>query len=157
MTKYISPEGLEKLKNELKDRKTNVRQEIAARLEESKGLGDLSENAEYQSTREAQAFNEGRIIELEDLIKKSIIINPDKKYKKVQVGSTIDVEIIKKKGNGPDKRSFNIVGSQEADPARGMISNESPLGEAFFSKEVGDIIEVETPKGKVGYKIIKIR
>ncbi len=156
--KYISREGLEKLKEELKERKTARRQEIAQRLEEAKGLGDLSENTEYQSAKETQAFNEGRIMELEEIVKNSVLIEKSKggKGKKVGVGSIVEVKINDRRSL-PKKHQFTIVGSQEADPTEGKISNESPLGKAFFDKVVGDIIEVETPKGKVKYKIISIK
>ncbi len=154
--KYISQEGLEKLKEELTERKTKIRKEIANRLEEAKGLGDLSENTEYQSAKETQVFNESRIMELEELIKSSVLIKPARggKNKEVQVGSIVEVRII---GKNSSKKEFCLVGSQEANPLEGKISNESPLGRAFFGKEINDIIEVETPKGKMKYKIISIR
>lgn len=159
--KYISPEGLKKLKEELEERKTVKRQEIAERLGEAKSLGDLSENTEYAAAKEEQSFNEGRIFELEQIIKESNLIRPNhKKTKKIQIGSIIEVKLIKSRGNksnSGEKQSFIIVGSQEADPSQGKISNESPLGEAFFGREVGDIIEVETPKGKMEYKIVNIK
>ena len=155
--KYISSEGLEKLKEELKERKTTKRQEIARRLEEAKSLGDLSENTEYHSTKEAQSFNEGRVLELEELINKSVIIEANKgKSKEVQFGSIVEVKTLDKR-IASQKRIFHIVGSQEANPIEGKISNESPLGLAFFGKKVSDIIEVETPKGKVKYKIVSIK
>ena len=135
--KYISPEGLEKLKKELENRRTKIRQEIANRLEEAKGLGDLSENTEYHTAKEEQIFNENRIIELDEIIKSSIVFDSSKNQ---------------------TKRDGKVdIGSQEANPAEGKISNESPLGMAFFGREIGDIIEAETPKGKVGYKIKSIR
>ncbi len=154
--KYISPEGLEKLKKELKERQTAKRQEIAQRLDEAKSLGDLSENAEYSSAKEAQSFNEGRIMELDSIIKESTILKPARKgQKRVKIGAVIEVKMI---NNGPSgKQTFMIVGSQEADPGQGKISNESPLGQAFLDREIGDIIEVETPKGKVKYKIMGIK
>jgi transcription elongation factor GreA len=159
--KYISPEGLEKLKKELEERKTIKRQEIARRLEEAKALGDLSENTEYAAAKEAQAFNEGRILELEEIIKEATLIKPARKgQKEVQIGSLIEVKLISgssSKGGSSKRQVFMIVGSQEAEPAQGKISNESPLGQAFFGHRVGDIIEVETPKGKAKYKIISIK
>jgi len=159
--KYISPEGLEKLKKELENRRTKIRQEIANRLEEAKGLGDLSENTEYHTAKEEQIFNENRIIELDEIIKSSIVFdsskNQTKRDGKVDIGSVIEVEMLKKKDGDNGKRTFVIVGSQEANPAEGKISNESPLGMAFFGREIGDIIEAETPKGKVGYKIKSIK
>ena len=156
--KYISIEGLEKLKEELKEKKTTRRQEIAKRLEEAKSLGDLSENTEYHSAKETQAFNEGRILELEEIIKESVVIEPDSQggKKEVRIGSVVEVKILDKRSS-TQKRVFKIIGSQEANPSEGKISNESPLGQAFFGKGISDIIDVETPKGKVKYKIISIR
>jgi len=159
--KYISFDGLAKLKEELKECKTIKRQEIAKRLQEAKALGDLSENTEYSSAKEAQAFNEGKILKLEDVIKKAILINPSRRgKKKVQIGSIVNVEMIsgvsKKKGL-PKFQTFMIIGSHEADPGQGRISNESPLGQSFFGREVGDKIEIETPNGKVRYKIVSIK
>jgi transcription elongation factor GreA len=159
--KYISPEGLKKLEKELKERKTVKRQEIAERLGEAKSLGDLSENTEYATAKEDQSFNEGRIFELEQIIKESSLIMPNhKSVKGIRIGSIIEVKLIKGRGNKAnhgEKQSFMIVGSQEANPSQGKISNESPLGEAFFGHEVGDIIEVEAPKGKMEYKITNIK
>jgi transcription elongation factor GreA len=153
--KYISPEGLKKLKEELEERRTIKRQEIAGRLEEAKALGDLSENTEYTAAKEAQAFNEGRILELEQIIKESALIKPTRKgQKKVRIGSLVETKLMS--GRSSNKQVFAIVGSHEADPAQGKISNESPLGKAFLDRQVGDIIEIETPKGKAKYKIVSI-
>lgn len=156
--KYISAEGLKKIKGELEERKTNKRQEIAQRLEEAKALGDLTENTEYAAAKETQAFNEGRILELEEIIRKATLIKPRrKKQMKVEIGSVIEVKLIKNQSN-KKRQVFTIVGSQEAEPAQGKISNESPLGQAFFGHQVGDIIEIETPKKKkVRYKIASIK
>ncbi len=162
--KYISPEGLEKLKKELEERRTVKRQEIAQRLEEAKSLGDLSENTEYAAAKEAQAFNEGRILDLEEIIREATLIKPRGKEKlgeqrEVQLGSVIEVKLMSghfPKGT-PGRQTFIIVGSQEVDPAQGKISNESPLGQAFLGHRIGDIIELETPKGKVKYKIVNIK
>jgi len=154
--KYISPEGLKKLKEELEECKTIKRQEIATRLEEAKSLGDLSENAEYSSAKEAQSFNEGRIFELEKIIKESILIKPGRKgQKKISIGTVFEVKLIN--GSPSKKQVFTIVGFQEADPINGKISNESPLGKAFLGNQIGDIIEVETPKKKNKYKIMGIK
>ncbi len=159
--KYISPEGLEKLKQELEERKTVKRQEIAQRLEEAKALGDLAENTEYSAAKEAQAFNEGRIMELEEIIRESSPIKPTKgkegEEKTVGIGSQIKVEMVDGAGRGDNpKQDFIIVSFQEADPSQGKISDESPLGRAFLGHQIGDIIEVETPRGKVKYKIVNI-
>ncbi|MFH0805508.1 MAG: transcription elongation factor GreA [Patescibacteria group bacterium] len=154
--KYISPEGLKKLKEELEECKTIKRQEIANRLEEAKSLGDLSENAEYSSAKEAQSFNEGRIFELEKIVKESIVIKPGRKgQKKISIGTVFEVKLID--GSPSKKQVFTIVGFQEADPSNGKISNESPLGMAFLGNQIGDIIEVETPKKKNKYKIMGIK
>ncbi|MBU1177053.1 MAG: transcription elongation factor GreA [Patescibacteria group bacterium] len=154
--KYISLEGLKKLKEELEECKTIKRQEIANRLEEAKSLGDLSENAEYSSAKEAQSFNEGRIFELEKIVKESIVIKPGRKgQKKISIGTVFEVKLID--GSPSKKQIFTIVGFQEADPSNGKISNESPLGMAFLGNQIGDIIEVETPKKKNKYKIVGIK
>jgi len=140
---------LEQHKKELEDLKLK-RQEIAQRIEEAKALGDLSENQEYASAREAQAFNEGKILELEQLLRDAIVIDKPRKSSIVHIGSSVEVW-----ANGK-AQSFTIVGSEEADPASGKISNESPLGKALLEHKVGDAIEVETPAGKIVYKIAAI-
>ena len=154
--KYISREGLEKLKQEFEECKTIKRQKIAQRLDEAKSLGDLSENAEYQAAKEEQAFNEGRVLELGKLIKEAILLKPVRKgQKNIKIGTIFEVKMISNRS--PGKQTFMIVGFHEADPSQGKISNESPLGQAFLDKEIGDIIEVETPKGKAKYKVMGIK
>lgn len=149
MFNYISKEGLDKLRDELTQRKER-RHEIAKRLEEAKALGDLSENTEYMEAREEQAFNEGRIMELENLLRSAVLIKKNKNSGLVTVGSTIEVE------SSQGRQVFTIVGFRELDPVHGRISNESPLGRSFLNHHVGDIIEVETPKRRLKYKILKI-
>ncbi len=146
---YISSEGLEQLKRELEEFKQK-RHEIAKRLEEAKALGDLSENAEYQEAREDQAFNEGKIVELEQTLKDAVVISKNVKKDIVRVGATVKV----KSDNGT--QIFNIVGSEEANPVEGKISNESPLGKSFLGRRAGEAIEAETPRGKIKYKILGI-
>lgn len=150
MSQYLSPEGLEQHKKELEEHKLK-RQEIALRLEEAKALGDLSENQEYIAAKEAQAFNEGKIIELEQLLRDAIVIEKSKKNSTVQIGCSVEV-----KANGKTQQ-FTIVGSEEANPVAGKISNESPLGKAFLGRKPGDNIEVETPAGKTNYKLLSIK
>jgi transcription elongation factor GreA len=147
---YISQEGLEQLKKELEELKGR-RQEIAKRLEEAKALGDLSENAEYQEAKEDQAFNEGKIVELAQIINEAVVINKNQKNDIVRVGSTVKV---KSDVNGA--QTFVIVGSEEANPIEGKVSNESPLGKAFLGRKAGEIAEAETPRGKIKYKILSI-
>ncbi len=151
MSEYLSPEGLGKLKAELEELKTVKRREIALRLEASKALGDLSENAEFQEAKEAQSLNEARIQELEEIIRNAILIEKPKDSHTVQVGSTIEVE------SGRGRELFTIVGSEEADPARGKISNESPTGRAFLGRTVGEKVTAKTPAGEETYKIRRIR
>lgn len=148
---YLSQEGLERLKQESKELKTAKRQEIAKRLQDAKELGDLSENAEYIEAKEAQSMNETRIAELEEIIKNAVVIETPQKRDTVEIGLTIEV---KSADNGIER--FTIVGSEEARPAEGKISNESPLGRSFLGKKLGDEVEIKTPKGIAKYKIIKI-
>lgn len=147
---YLSSKRLEQLKQEFVELKKR-RLDIAKRLEEAKAQGDLSENAEYQEAKEEQAFNEGKILELAQIIRSAIVIeNKGRRTDIVRVGS-----IVKTKSNNGNQ-IFNIVGSEEADPFNGRISNESPIGRAFLDRKVGEEVEVETPKGKVRYKIAGI-
>lgn len=149
---YISQEGLDRIKKELQELKTVKRQEIAKRLQEAKELGDLSENAEYQEAKEAQSLNELRIAELTELLKNAVVIENEEGQKDVvRVGSTIEV-----KSEIGGIETFTIVGSEEARPQEGKISNESPLGKAFLDKRLGDEVTVKTPGGEESYKIIKI-
>ncbi len=149
---YITAEGLEKLKEELNLLKTEKRQEIAKRIQVAKELGDLSENAEYSEAKEQQALNEVKIAETEEILKNAETIDDrHSRSNLVQIGSTIKVK------NGKSERVFTIVGSNEADPSEGKISNESPLAMSFLGRKAGDSVEVETPKGKVEYKIMEVK
>lgn len=147
---YLSHGGVENLKKELQELKTKKRQEIAKRLQDAKDLGDLSENAEYFEAKEAQSFNENRIAELEELLKNAVVIETPSEENVIGIGSTIEV----KSANGLE--TFSIVGSAEAKPQEGKISNESPLGRAFLGQKIGDEIEIKAPNGITKYKIIKI-
>jgi transcription elongation factor GreA len=148
---YITKEGLEKLEIELDELVRVRRKEIATRIQEAKELGDLSENAEYQEAKNEQAFNEGRIEDLENTIKHAQIIESDSRRADiVQVGSTAQAK------NGSDTATFYIVGSNEADPLAGRISNESPLGKALIGKRLNDIVSVAAPKGNTEYTIVHI-
>lgn len=153
MTKRIlTREGLEKLQHELELLKTVERQKIAQRIQTAKDLGDLSENAEYSEAKEQQALNENRVAEIEDIIKNSEIVDSSKaRQGKVSIGSTITVN------NGREDRVLEIVGSNEADPLSGKISNESPLATSFMGRKVGEKVEVTTPKGTIKYEIRDIK
>lgn len=145
----ISQEGYDKLKDEL-DFLTKVRRkEIAERIEHAKELGDLSENAEYSEAKDDQALNEGKIMELSGTLKNVTVVEKGAGGNEVSMGSK--VLVISDKG----EREYEIVSFNEADPLVGKISNESPLGLAFLNKKKGDVVEVETPRGVVKYKILK--
>jgi len=147
---YLTEEKLQQLKQEHEKLKEG-RREIASRLEEAKSLGDLSENIEYSEACDARSFNEGKIIEIEKILKDAVIIDrPKSKRDIIQLGSRVQVETNKK------IRDFILVGSEEADPASGKISNESPLGRAFLGHKVDDVVEVQAPIGKVKYKIVSV-
>jgi transcription elongation factor GreA len=150
MEYHLTPERLEELKQELSVLKNQKRAEVAERLKRAKELGDLSENAEYMEAREEQTQVEGRIFELEEMIKNAILIT-SVKGDKVQIGATIEVE-----KNG-QKMVFKIVGPNETDPAGGKISNESPLGKAFTGQSKGDSVKVKTPAGEMTYKIVSVK
>jgi transcription elongation factor GreA len=147
----ISREGYEKLKKEL-DYLINVkRKEIAERIQKAKEMGDLSENAEYSEAKDAQAFNEGRIAELTQMLKNLTVVENGNSKEVVGMGSTVKV-----KANGEEKE-YTIVSFNEADPMAGKISNESPLGKAFLGKKKGEKVVVNTPKGEVEYEIVEIK
>mgnify|MGYP001103852068 CR=1 FL=1 len=150
MKKYLTPEGLEKLKKELEYLKTVKRREIAERLKHTASFGDLTENAAYLETKEAQGFLEGRILELENLIKSAKVIKKNKRNDIIQIGSTVILS------SGIKKEKFQIVGVAETDPSEGKISADSPLGKALLDRKKGEVFEIETPQGKIKYKILKI-
>ncbi|HPN96734.1 MAG TPA: transcription elongation factor GreA [Candidatus Moranbacteria bacterium] len=151
MAKFITEEGLRKIKEELEQRKIQVRQGIANAIKEAKEQGDLSENAEYAEAKRQQGENEARISELEYLLKESTVVSYDKSTGSVQMGS-----VVKVKWNGSEM-DFQIVGSNEANPSEFKISNESPMGKAFMGHSKGDKVEVETPGGKVKYAILDVK
>ena len=149
-SQIISKEGFDKMKAELELLIKSKRPEIAGRIQAAKDMGDLSENAEYSEAKDAQAFNEGRIIELESMLKNlTVVENQDKNI--IGMGSKISV----KTSEGKTKE-FIIVSFNEVDPQTGKISNESPLGQAFLKKCKGDKVEITTPKGKQEYQILSI-
>lgn len=150
MPTYISAEGLQKLKEELETRKTVTRREIADKIGDAKELGDLSENFEYQEAKEAQGSNEVRISELESMIKDSIIVEEQKGGDTITLGTTFDAEV------GGAIKTFQLVGSNEASPLAGKISNESPIGQAFIGRRLGEEVSVAVPSGTMVYKIVRI-
>ena len=151
MPNYISKEGLEKLKNDLIERKTLKRQDIAERLEHAKALGDLSENEEYQEVKAEQELLESEISELEERIRDAVIIEKNSHTDKVTVGSTITVK------SGDGEETYTIVGPEEANPVNGKISNESPMGKAFLGHRPGDTVDVQAPGGVRKYQVVGIK
>lgn len=148
----ITREGYNKLKEELDLLSTVRRKEIAERIERAKELGDLSENAEYSEAKDAQALNEGRILELSAILKNVTVVDSVVDGKgKIDMGSKVKVLV-----NGKEKE-YELVSFNEADPLSGKISNESPLGMAFLGKKKGDEVIAETPRGEVKYKIIDFK
>ncbi|MFA6160198.1 MAG: transcription elongation factor GreA [Parcubacteria group bacterium] len=151
MGKFITEEGLKKIKDELENRKVTIRQSIANAIKEAKEQGDLSENAEYSEAKRQQAENEARIAELEFMLKESTVVKYDKNSGGVQMGSKVKVKF-----NGSEME-FQIVGSNEANPSEMKISNESPMGKAFMGHVKGDKVEVDTPVGKMKYEILDVK
>ncbi len=151
MEYYVTAERLEELKRELEELKTTKRIEVAKRLRRAKELGDLSENSEYIEAREEQGLVERRIYELENMVKSAVLITkPETNTEAIQIGSTLEVE---KEGK---RTKYTIVGSSEARPEAGLISNESPLGKSFLGKKEGDAVKIKVPIGEVTYKIVRI-
>ncbi len=149
---YLTPKGLENLKSEIEKVQKVKRPEVVARLAQAREMGDLSENAEYQAAKEELAFIDGRIEELEGMLKQVIVIENAGHHggKIVDIGSRVAVKIKDR------KEVFTVVGEWEADPTEKRISHESPLGKALMGKAVGDDIEVEAPSGKIIYTVVQI-
>ncbi|MEJ5309292.1 MAG: transcription elongation factor GreA [Anaerolineae bacterium] len=149
---YLTPEGREALEQELNYLKTVRRQEVANRLHEALGEGELIENAELEDARREQSFVEGRILTLEEQLRKAIIIEDNHPRGVIGVGSHVTVQ-----ERGVDTpEEYHVVGSAEADPARGRISNESPLGKALLGKRVGDKAVVQAPDGDIVFDILAV-
>jgi len=148
---YITEEKKKVLEEELKDLKGPKRKEILEALQYAKSLGDLSENAEYHQTREDQGKLEARIQKIEQILQSSQVAYPNN-GDVINIGSKV---VVQKEGIKEEK-TYQIVGSEEADMAQGKISNRSPFGDALFGKKKGDSISFSTPNGVVNYKIISV-
>ncbi len=149
---YLTPDGIVKVQEELDILIKVKRPELSKRLRAAIEMGDLSENADYISAKEDQGFIEGRIQELEHILKNAVAIEENQNREYVQIGS----EVVVKEEEYPEE-TFNIVGSKEANPDGGKISYESPIGKALLKHKVGDIVRVETPAGSINFKIIQIK
>ena len=147
---YLTPEGEVKLKAELAELKGRRREELAQRLRSAIQMGDLSENADYHKAKEDQAFLEGRIQEIEATLRTAVVIEKSQ-GDVVSVGSYVTVQEA-----DFDPEIFYVVGAKEADPRNGKISNESPIGSALMNHKVGDVVEADTPGGKIRLKILKV-
>ena len=150
----ITPEGLEKLKEEIEELSTTKRREVAARIKEAREGGDISENAEYDDAKTEQAMLEGRIAQLEERLRRALVID-EKSISTEQVvfGSIVHV----KDQKTGDSQKFQIVGSTEANPLQHKLSNESPIGKALLGNKRNDVVIVEPPRGpKKKLKITKI-
>jgi len=149
---YLTREGAGKLHKELVELKGSAREALSKRLRSAIQQGDLSENADYHAAKEEQGFLEGRIQELERILKNVIIIeDTERDNSTVAVGNHVTVE---EENNGKD--TYFIVGPKEADPRNGRISFESPIGKALMDKKVGEIVSITTPDGTIKLKIVKI-
>lgn len=149
---YLTKAGLEEIKKEHKQLSNVRRPDVLSRVSQARSLGDLSENAEYIAAREELSFIDGRIDELEEIIKQAVIIEEghQKGAKKIQLGSRVTLH------SGKKEEIFTVVGEWEADPIEKKISHESPLGKALINKSVGERIEVAAPAGKILYTVVDI-
>lgn len=150
---YMTKEGLEKLEKELTYLKTERRQEVVERIKVAREFGDLSENSEYDAAKDEQAFVESRIASVEKMIRNAVIIENDHQNPNmVGLGKTVTFQELP----DGDEESYTIVGSAEADPFEGKISNDSPIAKSLLGKEVGEQVTVPTPGGDIKVKIIKV-
>jgi len=149
---YITPDGITKVQTELEILTQTKRPELAQRLRHAVAMGDLSENADYIKAKEDQAFLEGRIQELEYVLREAIIIEAQEQNDVVQIGSTVKISYAES-----EPETYQIVGVTEANPREGKISHESPIGKALVGKRVGETSFVQTPGGESELRILKIQ
>ena len=149
----LTRDGLEKLEQELEDLKTVKRKEVADRIKQAIGFGDLRENSEYEDAKNEQAFIEGRILTLEKMLRNVKVIEDDTTVEGVvSIGSVIKVRDIEM----DEEEEYKLVGTVEADPMNNRISNESPVGRAIIGHKVGEIVDVEVPMGVIKYEILSV-
>jgi len=149
---YLTPEGAQKLKAELEELRGPRRQALAKRLRHAIQQGDLSENADYITAKEEQAFLEGRILELESILREAVVVENGGAAGEVGIGSTVVVSM-----DGGARETFQVVGVAEARPREGKISHESPIGQALFGRRPGDVVRASTPGGEIELVILEIR
>ena len=148
----LTKEGLEKLKGELEYLRTDGRTDIAEKIRVARGYGDLSENSEYDEAKNEQAKIEARIVELEKMLENVTIIEEDVDTDAVTIGVTVTVY----DEEFEEELTYKVVGSAEADPMNGLISDDSPVGKALLGSKVGEEVSAETPMGEIKFKIISI-
>ena len=147
----LTKDGFDNLQSELKQLKETKRPQAVERLQKARAMGDLSENSEYVAAKEELAFIEGRVQEIEEVLKNVQVIERPPNNAQVALGTSVVVL------NGDQKDEFHIVGEYEADPVNKKISPTSPIGKTLIGKKVGDIVEVKAPAGNINYKIVEIR
>lgn len=148
----LTHEGLKNLEDELQDLKVVRRKDVAAKIKEARGQGDLSENAEYDAAKEEQAEIEARIVTIENMLRNAEVISSDTQTDTVSIGNKIKLF----DNEFEEEVEYTLVGSTEADPFNGKISNESPIGSSLLGHKVGDTVEAETPDGTISFKILEI-
>lgn len=150
---FLTAEGLAKIENELDELKSVRRKEVAERIKQALSFGDISENSEYDQAKNEQAQLEERIAKFENTLRNAKLIDEDEiTTDKVSIGSKVLVKDLEY----DEEMEYTIVGSAEADPYEGKISNESPLGKALLKRETGDIVEVQVPDGIIKYEVLNI-
>ncbi len=149
---YLTADGIKKLQEEL-DYLINVRRpEIARQIAEAKADGDVSENAGYEEAKNAQAFNEGRILTLKNILANAVVIRENGSKETVDVGCKVTIRDLA----FGDEETYTIVGSTEVDPGNGRISFKSPIGRTLLGHRIGDVVHVQTPGGSVAFEIVSI-
>lgn len=149
----LTEDGLKQLEEELEYLKTKKRKEVSEKIKVALGFGDLSENSEYDEAKNEQAQVEARIVSVENMLKNSIVIDESERdTSKVELGATVTIHDIE----FDEDITYKIVGSTEADPDEGRLSDESPLGKSLMGKAEGEMIDVDAPAGVIQYKILKI-
>jgi transcription elongation factor GreA len=151
-TVYLTPEGLKQIHDELEHLKNVRREEVSQKLERAIKQGDLKENADYHDAKEEQGFIEGRIRQLEDMLRRASVIETNGPSNVVRIGSTVTVREV---GEAEDE-TYIIVGAHEADPTKGRISNSSPIGSALLGAKKGQTVRAETPAGTVEFQVVDI-
>ncbi len=148
----LTHEGLENLEKELQELKVIRRKDVAAKIKEARGQGDLSENAEYDAAKEEQAEIEARIVTIENMLRNAEVIDSVDVTDTVSIGNTIKLF----DNEFQEEVEYTIVGSAEADPFNGKISNESPIGAGIIGHKINDTVEIDTPDGIISFKILEI-